>query len=117
MNEKCAKYDTCPMTLVQNMLFGKWKILILWHLGNKTLRFSELHRKFPLVTQKVLSQQLKSLEQDKLINRKIYPVVPPKVEYSLSDEGKKLLSILAMMHQLGAEYLEGHSNDSPLHAI
>ncbi|MDU2063599.1 MAG: helix-turn-helix domain-containing protein [Sporomusaceae bacterium] len=106
MRDKCAKYDECPMIIVQNMLAGKWKILILWYLGYSTLRFSDLQRKLPQVTQKVLARQLKSLEQDHLIHRKVYPVVPPKVEYSLTEEGEKFLSILSMMHRFGAEHLE-----------
>jgi len=114
MNDKCAKYDICPMILIQNTLSGKWKLLILWYLGNKTLRFSELQRKLPLVTQKILAQQLKSLEKDKLINRKVYPVVPPKVEYSLTDDGNKLLPILAMLHNFGSEYLEDRLDDGTL---
>jgi DNA-binding HxlR family transcriptional regulator len=114
MNDQCAKHDICPMILMQNTLSGKWKLLILWYLGDKTLRFSELQRKLPLVTQKILSQQLKSLEKDKLINRKVYPVVPPKVEYSLTDDGNKFLSILAMMHKFGSEYLEARINDGTL---
>ena len=114
MSDKCAKYDICPMIIMQNTLSGKWKLLILWYLGDKTLRFSELQRKLPLITQKILTQQLKSLEQDKLINRKVYPVVPPKVEYSLTDDGNKLLPILSMMHKFGSEYIEERINDGTL---
>ena len=114
LSDKCAKYDICPMILMQNTLAGKWKLLILWHLGGKTLRFSELQRKIALITQKILAQQLKSLENDKLITRKVYPVVPPKVEYSLTDDGNKLLPILVMMHKFGSEYLEDRLSDGTL---
>ncbi|MDD3224985.1 MAG: helix-turn-helix domain-containing protein [Clostridium sp.] len=106
MKDKCEKYDKCPMVLVQNIVGGKWKILILWYLNYSTLRFSSLQKKLPTVSQKVLSRQLKSLEEDNIINRKVYPVVPPKVEYSLTDRGKKLIPILEMMHEFGADYLE-----------
>lgn len=106
MKEKCDKYEICPMVLVQNIVSAKWKILILWYLGYNKLRFSDLQRKLPDVTQKVLSRQLRSLEQDKLIHRKVYPIVPPKVEYSLTKVGRGLLPILELMHQFGAEYLE-----------
>lgn len=106
MKDKCAKYTKCPMILVQDIISGKWKILILWYLSYSTLRFSDLQRKLPTVSQKVLSRQLKSMEEDNIINRKVYPVVPPKVEYSLTDTGRKLIPLLEMMHKFGAEYLE-----------
>ena len=106
MKEKCIKYDICPMVLVQKTVSGKWKILILWYLSYNTLRFSEIKRRLPYVTQKMLTQQLRSLEEDNLILRQVYPVVPPKVEYSLTDVGKKIIPILEMMHGFGAEYLE-----------
>lgn len=106
MKDKCAKYTKCPMVLVQDIISGKWKILILWYLSYSTLRFSDLQKKLPTVSQKVLSRQLKSMEEDNIINRKVYPVVPPKVEYSLTDSGRKLIPLLEMMHKFGAEYLE-----------
>ncbi|MBC5628785.1 helix-turn-helix transcriptional regulator [Clostridium sp. NSJ-6] len=106
MKDKCAKYTKCPMVLVQDIISGKWKILILWYLSYSTLRFSDLQKKLPTVSQKVLSRQLKSMEEDNIINRKVYPVVPPKVEYSLTDTGRKLIPLLEMMHKFGAEYLE-----------
>jgi DNA-binding HxlR family transcriptional regulator len=106
MKEKCLQYEKCPMVLIQNMISGKWKILILWYLSYSKLRFSDIQRKLPNVAQKVLSRQLKSLEEDNLIHRKVYPVVPPKVEYSLTDVGRKLIPILEMMHKFGAECLE-----------
>lgn len=106
MRDKCLKYDKCPMVLVQNILSGKRKILILWYLNYNTLRFNDIKRKLPDVTQKMLTQQLRSLENDGLIFRNVYPVVPPRVEYSLTDLGKKIIPILEQMHGFGAEYLE-----------
>lgn len=106
MKDKCLQYEKCPMVLIQDMISGKWKIMILWYLSYSKLRFSDIQRKLPNVAQKVLSRQLKSLEEDNLIHRKVYPVVPPKVEYSLTGVGRKLIPILEMMHKFGAEYLE-----------
>ncbi|MEW8995562.1 helix-turn-helix domain-containing protein [Clostridium sp.] len=106
MKEKCTKYEKCPMVLIQDIVSGKWKILILWYLSYSKLRFSDIQRKLPNASQKVLSRQLKSMEDDNIIHRKVYPVVPPKVEYSLTDVGKRLIPILEMMHKFGAEYLE-----------
>lgn len=105
MKEQCLKYDMCPMVLVQKILSGKRKLLILWYLSYRTLRFSEIKKRLPDVTQKMLTLQLRSLEEDHLICRKVYPVVPPKVEYSLTSTGKKIIPILEMMHQFGSEYL------------
>lgn len=105
MREDCQKFDICPMTLVQKILSGKWKILILWYLSYKILRFSDIQKLLPDITTKMLTQQLRSLEDDNLIYRKVYPVVPPKVEYGLTEVGKKVIPILNMMHNFGSEYL------------
>jgi len=94
------------MVLVQRILSGKRKILILWYLSHQVLRFSELKRNLPDVTQKMLTLQLRSLEEDKLIYRKVYPVIPPRVEYGLTEVGQKIIPILEMMHQFGAKYLK-----------
>lgn len=106
MSEQCLKYDVCPMGLVQKLLSGKRKIMILWYLSNKILRFNDIKKKLPDVTQKMLTQQLRSLEEDHLIFRHVYPVVPPKVEYGLTELGKKIIPILEMMHEFGAEYIQ-----------
>ncbi len=94
----------CPMELTLDLIGGKWKSLILWHLGENTLRFSELKKALPKITQKMLTQQLRELEQDGLVERYIYTQVPPKVEYSLTDAGKTLLPILTTMSQWGINY-------------
>ena len=110
MKDQCLKYDICPMVLVQEMLSGKRKMLILWYLSYKTLRFSDIKRRLPDVTQKMLTIQLRKLEEDNLIDRKIYPVIPPKVEYSLTERGKKIIPILEMMHHFVADYLKEGSD-------
>lgn len=112
MYEKCQKYDVCPMVLVQKLLSGKRKIMILWYLSNKVMRFSDIKKKLPDVTQKMLTIQLRSLEEDQLITRTIYPVVPPKVEYRLTELGERIIPILEMMHNFGASYLETTYNES-----
>ena len=114
MSDKCIRYKVCPMVLVQQLLSGKRKILILWYLSGKILRFNDIKRRLPDVTQKMLTQQLRSLEEDNLIYRKVYPVVPPKVEYGLTELGEKIIPILEMMHGFGSEYLEIKSYEKVL---
>lgn len=94
---KCITEYDCPMEAVLDMIGGKYKALILWHLRDSTLRFNELRRLIKKITPKVLTQQLRELESDNLIHRKVYPVVPPKVEYTLTENGKSLIPILTDM--------------------
>lgn len=112
LSDKCIRYKVCPMVLVQKLLSGKRKIMILWYLSGKVLRFNDIKRRLPDVTQKMLTQQLRSLEEDHLIFRHVYPVVPPKVEYGLTELGEKIIPILEMMHGFGAEYLETATKDN-----
>ena len=95
----------CPVSATLNLVGGKYKALILWHLAEKRLRFSELNRLIPGVTAKMLTQQLREMEAQSLIHREVYPVVPPKVEYSLTELGKSLMPVLVAMRDWGAEYL------------
>jgi len=106
MKDQCLKYEICPMVLVQDLLSGKWKILILWYLSRTNLRFSDIKKRLPNATQKMLTMQLRKLEEDKLIYRKVYPIVPPKVEYGLTEVGKRILPILEIMHSFGSGYLK-----------
>lgn len=84
-----------------DVIGGKWKPIILCHLGNGPLRTGELRRRIPTITQKMLTQQLRELEEDEIIVRKVYNQVPPKVEYYLSDEGKTLRDLLVTMSVWG----------------
>ncbi len=96
----------CPVEATIDLIGGKYKAIILWHLMSKTLRYSELHRLVSRATDKMLAQQLRELENDGLISRKVYPVVPPKTEYSLTDFGRTLVPILDAMCNWGADYLD-----------
>lgn len=95
----------CAMELTLALIGGKWKSLILWHLGTDILRFSQLRQRMPRVTQKMLTQQLRELEKDGLVQRHIYAQVPPKVEYSLSEAGKSILPVLDSLCQWGLCYI------------
>ena len=104
MSLSCSGYN-CPVEATIQLIGGKYKAVILWHLMGKTLRYSELHKRMPKATDKMLAQQLRELEKDGLINRKVYPVIPPKTEYSLTDFGKSLTPILDELCKWGEDYL------------
>lgn len=97
--------DCCPVEATLDLIGGKYKALILWHLSEGKLRFSELKKAVSNATPKMLTQQLRELEAYKLIHREVFPVIPPKVEYSLTELGKSLMPVLASMRDWGAAYL------------
>ncbi len=94
----------CGLDLIGEVLYGKWKIRLLWFIHQGHLRPSELQRKIPDASRRVLNMQLKELEQHELITKKIYPVVPPKVEYSLTDFGLTLIPIISSLGNWGDEH-------------
>lgn len=95
----------CPVEAALDVIGGKWKPLILWALGDDVLRFNELQKGLPGVNTKMLTKQLRELERDGVITRKVYPEVPPRVEYAITDFGKTLIPILQALCTWGAEYL------------
>ena len=97
--------DHCPVEATLELIGGKYKALILWHLSEGKLRFSELRKVITSATPKMLTQQLRELESQHLINREVFPVIPPKVEYSLTETGRSLMPILVAMRDWGAGYL------------
>ena len=97
------KYN-CPMELAVGLISGKWKAVILWHLSDGALRFSELCRRFPEVSEKVLTAQLRSLEDDGIITRTVFLEVPPRVEYALTDLGRGIIPILEALCRFGKEF-------------
>ncbi|MDF2653938.1 MAG: transcriptional regulator, HxlR family [Bacillota bacterium] len=99
-------YGKCPYVTSQKILTGKWALLILYHLSEGPVRFNELQRRLPVLTQATLSKQLKNLEEFGLIHRTEYPQIPPKVEYSLSEIGYKFQPVLDSLEIWGSEYIE-----------
>ena len=97
--------DRCPVEATLDLIGGKYKALILWHLSEGKLRFSELKKAIASATPKMLTQQLRELEAQNLIHREVFPIVPPKVEYSLTELGQSLQPILMQMRDWGADYL------------
>lgn len=99
----------CEFGFTLDLISGKWKGLVLWYLQNGTLRYGEIRKILGTVTQKMLTKTLRELEDDKLITRKVYPVVPPKVEYTITQRGMKLIPIFKQLIAWGSEVatLEG----------
>ena len=97
------KLYNCSFELAIDIFGGKWKGLVLANLNNGTMRYGELRRAIPKITQKMLTKTLRDLENHKLIVRKVYPVVPPKVEYTLTKNGKSLIPILQSIENWGSE--------------
>lgn len=104
--------ENCPVEATLELIGGKYKALILWHLSESKLRFSELRKVITNATPKMLTQQLRELEAQALIHREVFPVIPPKVEYSLTELGKSLMPILVAMRDWGAGYLRTKDMES-----
>ena len=102
--------QNCPVEATLELIGGKYKALILWHLSEGKLRFSDLRRGIT-ATPKMLTQQLRGLEAQNLIHREVYPEIPPKVEYSLTDTGRSLMPILVAMREWGVRYLRGKDKE------
>jgi len=96
----------CPVEAALDVVGGKWKGVILFHLRGGTRRFNELRRLIPGVTQRMLTKQLRELEADRIIQRKIFQQVPPKVEYSLTNFGRTLSPVLQDLQEWGIAYME-----------
>ncbi len=96
----------CGLDLIGEVLYGKWKIRLLWFINEGYKRPSELQRKIPDASRRVLYMQLKELEEHELISKIIYPVVPPKVEYSLTDFGETLIPVISALGNWGDENQE-----------
>ncbi len=115
--ETCAA-EPCPVTETLQAIGGKWKVLILWHLQARARRFSELHRAVSGISHKILTQELRDLEAEGLLSREVFPVVPPRVEYSLTEVGKTLAPVLQAMKDWGLQrQRRRHAADLPVSAL
>lgn len=110
------KTYNCPLEMTIDLIGGKWKVLILWHLSQQILRFNEITKLFLDISPKMLTQQLRVMEEDGLICRTVYPQIPLKVEYDLTEFGRSLIPVLQAMNQWGRAYVdkqkENKLNDS-----
>jgi DNA-binding HxlR family transcriptional regulator len=94
----------CAMDVTMHYIGGKWKTVVLWYLRNKTMRFGEIKKQIPDITEKMLSIQLKSLEADGLIKREVYLEVPLRVEYSMTEFGKSIIPVLDAIAKWGRHH-------------
>ena len=101
---KHAPAYNCPVEATLDVIGGKWKALILFHLRDAVCRFGELRRKIPGVSERMLAQQLRELEEQGVVHREVYREVPPKVEYRLTDYGKTLRPLMALMCEWGKKH-------------
>ena len=99
-------FGICPFVTTQKLLSGKWKLIILYFLSGGTHRFNELSKKMPGVTQSTLTGQLRALEETGMVERRVYPEVPPKVEYMLTDLGKEFKTVLGAVNVFGNRYIQ-----------
>ncbi|MBD8028694.1 helix-turn-helix transcriptional regulator [Ureibacillus sp. Re31] len=108
IKEKISNGDFhCEKELTLSIISGKWKVVILWHLGVEgPHRFSELQKLFPKISHKILTNQLRELMEDGIIHREVYPEMPPKVIYSMTNLGMTLLPIVEMMYEWGKKRIE-----------
>lgn len=106
MDKEFKLFGKCPYVTAQKLLSGKWSILIIHYLSEGVLRFGELQRRMEGITQATLTKQLRILEERGLIHREVYPEVPPKVEYSLTDIGREFIPVLDQFEIWGEKYIE-----------
>ncbi len=106
-NQTCT---STPVGVTLRVIGGKWKLLILWHVKNKPVRFGELMRSMSGITQKMLTQQLRELEKDGLVKRKVYAEIPPHVDYVITNYGKTLQPVLESMCAWGEKHLQKTKN-------
>jgi DNA-binding HxlR family transcriptional regulator len=107
----------CPAEATLSVIGGRWKVPLLYHLFQGTKRFSELQRAISGITQKMLTQQLREMERDGLVQREVYPTVPPKVEYSLTPLGMSLQPVIDAMCDWGMSYQEGRLEPGTLQLV
>lgn len=103
-DKNITEHQQCPVNTTLEIIGGKWKVIILYHLFQGTQRFNELRRLIPNITQRMLTLQLREMENDGILHRKVYPEIPPKVEYSLTEFGQTLLPVIKAMHKWGNKY-------------
>ena len=101
-----SKNVSCPVETTLAVIHGRWKVLVIYFLQDGVMRFGQLHRALSGITARTLTKQLRELEAAKLVRRKVYPEIPPRVEYTLTPLGESLKPVLAAMDGWGRRYAE-----------
>lgn len=101
MVQTYLEFNSCPVAATMSVIGGKWKSIILYLISHDVKRFGEMHRMIEGISKKMLTSQLRELEADKIIHRKVYPVVPPKVEYTITERGFSLRPLIIAMREWG----------------
>lgn len=101
-------FGICPLTTAQSLIFGKWKLMVVYYIGKGNKRFSAIKRNLPDCSEAILSKQLRELEQDGIITRTVFCEVPPHVEYSLTDAGEGLMDIIRQIAKWGTFYIANY---------
>lgn len=99
-------FGICPLTTAQSLIFGKWKLMVVYYIGKGNTRFSSIKRNLPDCSEAILSKQLRELEQDGIITRTVFCEVPPHVEYSLTTAGEGLMDIIRQIARWGTYYID-----------
>jgi DNA-binding HxlR family transcriptional regulator len=102
--QRSSPTEKCPIQISLSVIGGKWKPIILWFLRDGPVRFSEIQRKIPGITQMMLTKQLRELVADGMLERTAYPEVPPRVDYRITDDGRSVFPVLVALHEWGNEY-------------
>jgi DNA-binding HxlR family transcriptional regulator len=105
LDSRMKDHFGCPIQATSNVLAGKWKVLIVWHLSFGSRRFAEIRDLLPGTTEKVLTDQLRQLERDGIISRHVTPTVPPRVDYQLTEAGQELIPVMEAMCGWGTKHL------------
>ena len=100
-----------PVQLVMEQIGGVWKAPILWRLKDKTMRYGELRKDIPHITDKMLTTQLRELEEDGYITRKVYAIVPPKTEYSITEKGADILELITIIRNYGLKMIDDYKRE------
>ncbi len=115
MSKIClTELDNCPVTATMSIIGGKWKLLILHLINNDITRFGKMSMMLKDISKQMLTTQLRELERDGIIERIIYPEIPPRVEYSLSEKGKSLLPVIEKMKEWGLEHIINKPTREPV---
>lgn len=112
-HDSYTTHPACPIEIVFDLVGGKWKSVIMYHLIEGTKRYSFLQKNIPKITPRMLTRQLQNLENNGLITRTVYPTVPPTVEYSLTEYGKEFIPLFQYMYNLGNTFIEKNNLDKP----